>query len=79
MKKSVLLLSILFAVCDGVNHSKKYTLNTHRGSGFSYASAAVECDSFKMVNTKECIFWNNGTMNNIKSENPIMPNNVTGF
>lgn len=79
MKKTIFLLSTVFLCAGCDNHSKRYSLNTHQGSGWNYSSASIVCDSFKMISTKECIFWNGGVAGNIKSENVILPNNVRGF
>lgn len=79
--KTAIALSTMLAVvfCVGCSNEapkqnvKKYTLSIHNGHGWSAGSSTIDCDSFKMVSTKECIFWNDGKQMNIKCEDVIYP------
>lgn len=64
MKKVFIILSLsLFLIACKNESSKKheFIICQHNGSGWSYTFTTCECDSFKMIASKHCIAFYNGS------------------
>ena len=64
MKNSILiLLALILTSCNKeqkVVNQKRFTLHYSVGNGWDYITSKIECDSFKMISEKECIYYVDG-------------------
>jgi hypothetical protein len=68
----ILTLVFLFS-CGEKRNLRKFSLTLSNGSGWSYGSSLVECDSFQMEGTKKAFIWVDGTKMKVEAENSIYP------
>ena len=73
---SVLLVAVIFCGCENEQPKKlerKCFLSVNNGSGWSFGTSTVECDSFQMQGTKKAFVWVDGVKMQIEAENVIYP------
>lgn len=74
MKRFFVIIALLtcFSCAEKVK-IRKCSLSVQSGSGLSYSSSIVECDSFQMHSAKEASIWIDGQHMTITAENFILP------